>query len=128
MAPGTVAHQAPLSMGFVRQEYWSGLPYPPPGDHLPYPGIELFSPALTGRFFTTAPPEQPLCNEQILFNDHRYYLASQMALAVKNLAAFAEDLRDAGSPIQFLINLVTPQKNLCLDSLEHLLPLTVGRL
>jgi len=73
------------------------LPYPPPGDHLPYPGIELFSPALTGRFFTTAPPEQPLCNEQILFNDHRYYLASQMALAVKNLAAFAEDLRDAGS-------------------------------
>ena len=39
VAPRTVAHQAPLSMGFSRQEYWSGLPCPPPGD-LPYPGIE----------------------------------------------------------------------------------------
>jgi len=40
----TAAHQAPLSMGFSRQEYWSGLPRPPPGD-LPDPGIELESPA-----------------------------------------------------------------------------------
>ena len=51
----TVAHQAPLSMGFSRQEYWSGLPCPPPG-HLPDPGIEpgpLMSPALAGGFFTT---------------------------------------------------------------------------
>ena len=50
-----VACQAPLSMGFSRQEYWSGLPCPLPGD-LPYPGIEpasLMSPALAGRFFTT---------------------------------------------------------------------------
>ena len=43
--PWTVAHQAPLSMGFSRQEYWSGLPFPSPGD-LPNPGIELGSPAL----------------------------------------------------------------------------------
>ena len=52
----TVACQAPLSMGFSRQEYWSGLPCPPPGD-LPHPGIEslsLMSPALTGKFFTTS--------------------------------------------------------------------------
>ena len=42
--PWTVAHQAPLSMKFSRQEYWSGLPYPPPGD-LPDPGIEPSSPA-----------------------------------------------------------------------------------
>ena len=51
----TVAHQAPLSMGFSRQEYWSELPCPPPGD-LPDPGIEpvsLMSPGLEGRFFTT---------------------------------------------------------------------------
>ena len=40
-----VAHQAPLSMGFSRQEYWSGLPFPSPGD-LPNPGIEPGSPAL----------------------------------------------------------------------------------
>ena len=42
--PWTVAHQTPLSMGFSRQEYWSGLPYPPPGD-LPNPGVEPRSPA-----------------------------------------------------------------------------------
>ena len=49
----TVAHQATLSMGCSRQEYWSGLPCPPPGD-LPYSGIELESPALAGEFFTTS--------------------------------------------------------------------------
>ena len=43
--PWTVAHQAPLSMGFSRQEYWNGLPFPSPGD-LPDPGIEPGSPAL----------------------------------------------------------------------------------
>ena len=52
MSPWTVAHQASLSMGLSRQEYWSGLPFPPPGD-LPDPGIEPMSPALAGRFFTT---------------------------------------------------------------------------
>ena len=56
--PWTVAHQAPLSMKFSRQEYWSGLPFPPPGD-LPNPGTEPPSPALTGRFFTTEPPGKP---------------------------------------------------------------------
>jgi len=51
-----VAHQAPLSVGFSRQEYWSGLPWPPAG-YLPNPGIELetlISPALAGGFFTTS--------------------------------------------------------------------------
>jgi len=55
----TVVHQAPLSMGFFRQEYWSGLPFPPPGD-LTDPGIKPVSPALSGRFFTTAPSGKPL--------------------------------------------------------------------
>ena len=52
----TVAHQAPPSMGLSRQEYWSGLPFPSPGD-LPDPVIELVSlasPALAGGFFTTS--------------------------------------------------------------------------
>ena len=56
LTPWPVAHQAPLSMGFSRREYWSGLPCPPPED-LPDPGIEpdsLTSPALAGRFFTTS--------------------------------------------------------------------------
>ena len=58
----TTAHQAPLSTGFPRQEYWSGQPCPLPGD-LPDPGNEpksLMSPALTGRFFTIEPPVKPL--------------------------------------------------------------------
>ena len=49
----TVAHQAPLSMGFSRHEYWSRLPCPSPGD-LPDPGVRAASPALAGGFFTTA--------------------------------------------------------------------------
>ena len=58
--PGTVAHQAPLSMGFSRQEYWSGLPFPSPGD-LSDPGIEPASPALAGGFRITEPPGKPKC-------------------------------------------------------------------
>ena len=53
VTPWTVAHQAPLSMGFSRQEYWSGVSCPPLGN-LPDPGIELMSPALAGGFFTTS--------------------------------------------------------------------------
>ena len=55
MTPWTVAHQAPLSMGFSRQEYWSGLPFPSPED-LPNPGIKHVS---AGRFLTTKPPGKP---------------------------------------------------------------------
>ena len=49
--PWTVAHQAPLSMGFSRQEYWSGFPFPSPED-LSDPGIDPLSPALADGFFT----------------------------------------------------------------------------
>ena len=58
----TVAGQAPRSMGFSRQEYWSGLPFPPTGD-LPDPGIEPASPGaptLAGRFSTAEPLGKPL--------------------------------------------------------------------
>ena len=53
--PWTVALQALLFMGFSRQEYWSRLLFPPPGD-LPKPGSEPVSPALADRFFITEPP------------------------------------------------------------------------
>ena len=56
--PWIVAHQASLSMGFSRQEYWSGLSFPSPGD-LPDPEIEPTSPALADGFFTTEPPGKP---------------------------------------------------------------------
>ena len=54
VTPWTVAHQAPLSMEFSRQEFWNGLPFLPPGN-LPNPGIEPTSLALASRFFTTEP-------------------------------------------------------------------------
>ena len=65
VTPWTVAPQAPLSMGFSRQEYWRGLPCPPPGD-LPDPGIEsasLTSPLLAGEFFTTSATWEAPCTE-----------------------------------------------------------------
>ena len=55
VTPWTVAYQAPLSMGFSRQEYWSGLPFPSPGD-LPDPGIEPRFPALEADALTSEPP------------------------------------------------------------------------
>ena len=62
VTPWTVACQAPLSVEFFRQEYWSGLPFPTLG-HLPDPGVEptsLASSALPGEFFNTALPGKPL--------------------------------------------------------------------
>ena len=59
--PWTVTHQAPLSTGFPRQEYWSGLPFHSPVD-LPHPGFEPASPvcpALAGEFFTAQPAGKP---------------------------------------------------------------------
>ena len=70
----TVALQAPLSVGLSRQEYWSGLPSPPPGD-LPDPGIEpvyLLSPALAGRFFTTSAAWEAL-NARLLSINSRIF-------------------------------------------------------
>ena len=55
--PWTVAHQAPPPMGFSRQEYWSGLPFPPPRD-LPNPGVEPRSPTLQADSSPSEPPEK----------------------------------------------------------------------
>ena len=62
MTPWTVVHQAPLCMGFSRQEYWNGLPFPPPGD-LPDPGIKPgspVSPALQADSLPAKPSMKPL--------------------------------------------------------------------
>ena len=58
VTPWTVARQAPLSLGFSRQEYWSGLPFPFPGD-LPDPGIEPGSPAFQADALTSEPSGKP---------------------------------------------------------------------
>ena len=52
-------------MGFSRQEYWSGLPFPSPGD-LPHPETEAVSPALAGGFFTLEPPGEPQTVKQVV--------------------------------------------------------------
>ena len=57
--PESVARQPPLSVGFLRQEQWSGLPFPPTAD-LPNSETEPTSPTLAGGFFTTEPPGKPL--------------------------------------------------------------------
>ena len=61
VTPWTVPHQAPLSMGFSRQEYWSGLSFPLPGDRSDpeTESVSPASPALAHRFFTTEPPGEP---------------------------------------------------------------------
>ena len=80
--PWTIAYQAPLSMGFFRQEYWSGLPFPSPGD-LPDPGIESASLVLAGGFFTIEPPGKPmkLDNKGSLY----YYLSLYLFKIFHNL-------------------------------------------
>ena len=70
VTPCTVAHLAPLSMGFSRQEDWNGLPCPPSGD-LPDPGIRtvsLLSPALAGGFFTTRASWETQRRQRVLGN------------------------------------------------------------
>ena len=70
--PWTVVCLPSLSMGFLRQEYWSGLPLPSPGNLLD-PGIELMAPAcqavscITGTFFITEPPGKPLSQRSVKF-------------------------------------------------------------
>ena len=74
VTPQTVARQAPLPMGFSRQGYWSGLPFPAPGD-LPDPGFKPRSPALTG-FFTTEPPENPKGKVIVFLNNNKIIIVS----------------------------------------------------
>ena len=57
--PWSIARLVPLSMGFLRQKYWRGLPFLSPGDLL-NSGIEPMSPASVGRFFTAEPPAKPM--------------------------------------------------------------------
>ena len=87
VTPRTVGHQAPLSMGFSRQEYWSELPCPPPED-LPYPGIEpIRSPVLPGRFFTLVPPGKPKHIHHHMWNRHWWKSAlwlRELTLGLRN--------------------------------------------
>ena len=84
VTPWTVEHQTPLSMEFSRQEYWSGLPFPSPGD-LPDPGIEPRSPALQADSLPTEPPGK---NCILFFLDLHPILASQMLSSLLSVFSF----------------------------------------
>ena len=72
VTPWTVAHQAPLSMGFSRPEYWSGLPFPPPGD-LPDPGMEPRSPTLQADSLPAMPQATMSCQQNYEYAHHIYH-------------------------------------------------------
>ena len=78
--PWTVARQAPLSMGFPRQEYWSGLPFPSPG-YLLGSEMEPVSPAVAGRFFTTETPGKP-CN-YLVIGKSCFFLSSRSVVSAE---------------------------------------------
>ena len=98
MAPWTVAHQAPLTMGFSRQEYWSGLSFLPAGD-LPNPRIELRSPALQAVSLPTGLPGKPLSrgpaansDKQLQVSDLKMSPKSGNARHLKETTALKEEL------------------------------------
>ena len=73
VTPWTVAHQAPPSMEFSRQEYWSGLPFPSPED-LPNPGIEPGSPTLQADALPSEPPRNQNAAHKVLFSPCLFWL------------------------------------------------------
>ena len=99
VSPWTVAHQAPLSMGFSRQEYWSALPGPPPGD-LPDPGIEPVSPALAGGFFTTS----------ATWEAHVLYQSSSKRISWTSVTG--ELLNNANPPVPFQTYRISASKGI----------------
>ena len=136
VSPWTIAHQAPLSVGFSREEFWSELPCPPPGD-LPDPEIKptsLGSPALAGRFsfspgrlFTTDPPEKPIRS-----NNHQLLVApyplSGTPSSVGNRLPYSSrccsDVTSSLRPAPTHSKLLTsPSCNACLLSLPYFLHL-----
>ena len=84
--PWTVAYEAPRSVGFSRQEYWSGLPFPSPGD-LPNPGIEPGSPALQ----TDALPSEPLGKPQTLMSTLMYYSVNIKVKRAQGPTSYVKD-------------------------------------
>ena len=79
--PWTVAHQASQSMGFSRQEYWSGLPVPSPGD-LPDPEIEPMSPTLQADALTSEPPGKPIFQLPNIYLKNRTLLAEYSKMII----------------------------------------------
>ena len=92
--PCTVAYRSPLSMGFSRQEYWSGLPFPSPGD-LPNPGIELGSLSLEADALTSEPPGKP--------SDTYMYICAVFSCSVMSSALWPQNCSPSGSSVDGLL-------------------------
>ena len=107
VTPWTIARQAPLSMGFSRQKYWSGLPFPSPGD-LPDPGIKHASPPLIGGFFTTEPPGKPRGILKWSANLHRAE-GSRKLIYTQSLAVWGR----LSSFLHFLVVFLSREFGLC---------------
>ena len=110
MTAQTIARQAPLSMEFLRQEYWSGLPFPSPGD-LPDPGVEPRSPALKAD---PLPPEAPgkltVClYNGILFN-HKKELSSEIHYDMMKLKNTLSERSQPQKVSSFMIPFIWSQK------------------
>ena len=87
--PWTIAYQAPPSMRFSRQEYWSGLPFPSPGD-LPYPGIEPRSPALWADALSSKPPGKP----NYIYNFVYIYILNDIIINLSKIKSIFGSYRD----------------------------------
>ena len=98
-----VAHQAPLSMEFPRQESWSGLPFPSPED-LPDPGIKPMSPVLAGRFFTTEPPGKPTYLHTDTLNIYSKNHFIDQCFNFINYCSFPKILKSTLTSVKFLQN------------------------
>ena len=83
VTPWTAAHQTPPSMGFSRQEYWSGLPFPSPRN-LPNPGIETSSPTKQAEALTSEPPGKPLVTE----HERNYHISHSVLIDLFQLRAY----------------------------------------
>ena len=100
--PWTVAHQNPLSMEFSKQEYWSGLPFPSPGD-LPDPGIELRSSALQAASLSSEPPGKPLNGSR------RWQIPAAAAKSLQSCPTLCDpiDCSPPGSPVPGILQAKT---------------------
>ena len=103
--------QAPLSLEFSRQEYWSGLPFPPPGDLLD-PGIKFASPALTGGFFTTETPGKPIFPHRVRLNPCNH---EGKPSRDSQSSSFRPLLMNSSEPRNFTGHVVSQMSDLCDD-------------
>ena len=126
MTPWTVAHQAPLSMGFSRQEHWSGLPFPSPGD-LPNPGIKPGSPTLWADSLPSEPLGKPLLEHEDWSQITRVWVQGQQCQeppqpAWQQLVSETQvspGVCEPGPPMSWLKTLTWPLSSHCPGSVGH---------